>query len=159
MALWTAVCNWKMIVLLWITGLRSATLINSYQLWAGSRLMKVFVCLTVNDLPIYHQLLRNSCSRLIGVWELRKLSCKLSLLNSNQLWASQILMRVLVRLTGNIQPTLINSHSTLVLVWLGHESWQNFHTNSRLPTLINSNLTGILETFSSLPYTVNGPLL
>jgi hypothetical protein len=29
-----------------------------------------------------HQLSCNSCSRLIGAWELRKLSCKLSLLNS-----------------------------------------------------------------------------
>jgi hypothetical protein len=32
-----------------------------------------------------HQLSCNSCSRLTGVWELRKLSCKLSLLNSHQL--------------------------------------------------------------------------
>jgi hypothetical protein len=32
-----------------------------------------------------HQLSWNSCSRLTGVWELRKLSCKLSLLNYLQL--------------------------------------------------------------------------
>jgi hypothetical protein len=51
------------------------------------------------------QLSCNSRSRLTGAWELRKLSCKLSLLNSR---------------------------ATLVLVWPGHESWENSHTNSRL---------------------------
>jgi hypothetical protein len=44
----------------------------------------------------------NSCSRLTGAWKLRKLSCKLSLLNS---------------------------HVTLVLVWPGHGSWENSHAN------------------------------
>ena len=29
-------------------------------------------------------------------------------------------------------------NTTLLLVWPGHESWENFHTNSRLSTLINS---------------------
>jgi hypothetical protein len=51
----------------------------------------------------------NSCSRLTGAWELRKLWCKLSLLNS---------------------------HATLVLVWPGHESWENSHANSRFSTLM-----------------------
>jgi hypothetical protein len=55
------------------------------------------------------QLSCNSCSRLTGSWELRKFSCKLSLLNS---------------------------HATLVLVWPGHESWENSDANSRLPILI-----------------------
>ena len=29
-----------------------------------------------------------------------------------------------------------NSHTTLVLVWPGHESWENSHTNSRLSTFM-----------------------
>jgi hypothetical protein len=37
---------------------------------------------------------------------------------------------------GNIQSTLINSHATLVLVWPGHESWENSHANSRFSTLM-----------------------
>ena len=40
--------------------------------------------------------------------------------------------------------TLINSHATLVLVWPGHESWKNSHGNSRLSTLINSHATLVL---------------
>jgi hypothetical protein len=55
------------------------------------------------------QLSCNSCSRLMGARELRKLSCKLSLLNS---------------------------HATLVLVWWGNESRENFHANSRFSTLM-----------------------
>jgi hypothetical protein len=55
------------------------------------------------------QLSCNSCSRLTGAWELRKLWCKLSLLNS---------------------------HATLVLVWPGHESWENSQANSRFSTLM-----------------------
>jgi hypothetical protein len=47
----------------------------------------------------------NSCSRLTGAWELRKLS--------KQTFASQL------------SSTLINSHATLVLVWPRHESWEN----------------------------------
>ena len=54
------------------------------------------------------QLSCNSCSRLTRAWELRKLSYKLSLLNS---------------------------HATLVRVWPGHQSWENSHTNSRFSTL------------------------
>jgi hypothetical protein len=52
------------------------------------------------------QLSCNSCSRLTEVWELRKLWCKLSLLNSR---------------------------ATLVLVWPRQESWENSHANSRFP--------------------------
>ena len=55
------------------------------------------------------QLSCNSCSRLTRTWELMKLSCKIS---------------------------LVNSHATLVLVWPGHESRWNSHANSRLPTLM-----------------------
>jgi hypothetical protein len=55
------------------------------------------------------QLSCNSCSRLIKQWKLRKLSCKLSLLNS---------------------------HATLVLVWSSNESWENSHVNSRFSTLM-----------------------
>ena len=51
----------------------------------------------------------NSCSRLtLWTWELMKLSCNLS---------------------------LVNSHATVVLVWQGHESWWNSHANSRWSTL------------------------
>jgi hypothetical protein len=40
--------------------------------------------------------------------------------------------------------TLINFHSTLVLVWPGHESWENSHANSRFTTLINSHAIVVL---------------
>ena len=40
--------------------------------------------------------------------------------------------------------SLLNSHATLVLVLLGHENWENSHTNSRLLTLINSHATLVL---------------
>ena len=38
--------------------------------------------------------------------------------------------------------TLTNSwsHSTLVLLWPGHDCWENSHSNSRLSTLINSRV-------------------
>ena len=68
------------------------------------------------------QLSCNSCSRLTGAWELRKLSCKFSLLNSHQL---------------SCKFSLLNSHATLVLVWPAHESWENSHANSRFSILIN----------------------
>jgi hypothetical protein len=45
---------------------------------------------------------------------------------------------------GNIQSTLVNSCATLVLVWPGHESWENSHTISRFSTLINSHATLVL---------------
>jgi hypothetical protein len=68
-------------------------------------LMRVFAMRAV----ISSQLSCNSWSHLTGAWELRKLSCKLSLLNS---------------------------HATLVLIWPGHESWENSHANSRFSTLM-----------------------
>jgi hypothetical protein len=49
------------------------------------------------------------CSRLTGTSKLRKLSCKLSLLNSR---------------------------ASFVLVWPGHQSWENSHANSRFSTLV-----------------------
>jgi hypothetical protein len=45
---------------------------------------------------------------------------------------------------NNIQSTLINSHATLVLVWPGHESWENSRANSRSSTLVNSHATLVL---------------
>jgi hypothetical protein len=73
----------------------------------------------------------NSCSPLTGAWELRKLSCKLSLLNSHQLSCNTC-----SRLTGawelrklSCKLLLLNSHASLVLVWPGHESWENSHVN------------------------------
>jgi hypothetical protein len=58
-----------------------------------------------NSLKLASQLSCNFCSRLNKQWKLRKLSCKLSLLNS---------------------------HATHVLVWSSHESTENSHVNSRL---------------------------
>jgi hypothetical protein len=85
-------------------------------------------------------------SFLTGTWDLRKLLCKLSLLNAHatlvlawpghENWENS---------HGNSRfSTLINSHATLVLVWPGHENWENSHANSRLPTLINSHVTLVL---------------
>jgi hypothetical protein len=84
------------------------------------------------------QLSCNSCSRLTGAWELWKLSCTLSLLNSH---ATLVLVWPGHESWGNSHAnsrfsTLINSRATLVLVWLGHESWENSHANSRFSTLI-----------------------
>ena len=133
-----------------------------------------------------YQLSCNSCSRLTGTCELRKLSCKLSLLNSHatlvlvwpghaswenshtnsclstlmqllfsfdrdmrvektliQSLASQLSCNSCSRLTGTCELRklsckllLINSHATLVLVWPGHASWENYHANSCLSTLM-----------------------
>jgi hypothetical protein len=84
------------------------------------------------------QLLCNFCSRLTGAWELWKLSCKLSLLNSH---ATLVLVWLGHEIWENSHAnsrfsTLINSHATLVLVWPWHESWENSHANSRFSTLI-----------------------
>ena len=84
----------------------------------------------------------NSCSHLTGAWELRKLSCKLSLLNSHQLSCKLLFsfdraMRVektlMQTLASQLSSTLMQ---TLVLIWPGHESWENSHANSRFSTLI-----------------------
>ena len=133
-----------------------------------------------------YQLSCNSCSRLTGTCELRKLSCKLLLINSHatlvlvwpghgswenshtnsclstlmqllfsfdrdmrvektliQTLASQLSCNSCSRLTGTCELRklsckllLINSHATLVLVWPGHASWENSHTNSCLSTLM-----------------------
>ena len=133
-----------------------------------------------------YQLSCNSCSRLTGTCELRKLSCKLLLINSHatlvlvwpghaswenshvnsclstlmqllfsfdrdmgvektliQTLASQLSCNPCSRLTGTCELRklsckllLINSHATLVLVWPGHASWENSHTNSCLSTLM-----------------------
>jgi hypothetical protein len=59
------------------------------------------------------QLSCNSCSRLIKQWKLRKLSCKLS---------------------------LVNSHATLVLVWPGfswRESWWELRSDSLHESFLN----------------------
>jgi hypothetical protein len=71
-----------------------------------------------------------SCSRLTAAWELRKLSCKLSLLNGSHQLAHA---------------------TTLVLVWQRHESndW-NSHANSRFSmALIDSHATILLFSFDS----------
>jgi hypothetical protein len=58
--------------------------------------------------------------------------------NFNESWWEFSLSR------SNIQSTLFNFHATLVLVWLGHESWENSHANSRFSTLINSHAILVL---------------
>jgi hypothetical protein len=89
------------------------------------------------------QLSCNSCSHLTGPWELRELSCKLSLLNSHQLSCNSYSLSPGHESWENSHAnsrfsTLVNSHATLVLVWPGHESSENSHANSRLPTLIRA---------------------
>ena len=65
-------------------------------------------------------------------------------------WVGSNLMRVYYEskysiVKVNIQTIIINnSHATLVLVWPGHESWENSHANSRFSTLINSRATLVL---------------
>jgi hypothetical protein len=85
--------------------------------------------------------LMQSWSCLTGAQELRKLSCKLSLLNSHQLSCKLGLVWPGPESWENSRANsiflaLINSHATLVLVWPGHESWENCHANSRFSTLI-----------------------
>jgi hypothetical protein len=70
-------------------------------LFSIDRCMRVEKTLIMQTLAC--QLSCNSCSRLIKQWKLRKLSCKLS---------------------------LVNSHATFVLVSSSNESWKNSHTNS-----------------------------
>ena len=109
------------------------------------------------------QLSCNSCSRLTKTWELMKLSCKLSLVNSHATlvlvwpgheswWNShansrlstlmQLLFSHLTRtrelMKLSCKLSLVNSHATLVLVWPGHESWWNSLANSRLSTLMQT---------------------
>jgi hypothetical protein len=62
-----------------------------------------------------HQLSCNSCSRLIGAWELRKLSCKLSLLNSHQLSCNSCsrLTRAWELRKLSCKLSLLNSYSRL----------------------------------------------
>ena len=38
--------------------------------------------------------------------------------------------------TNSLSSALIKSRVTLVLIWPGHENWENSHTNSRLLTLM-----------------------
>ena len=83
--------------------------------------------------------------RLNGAWELRELSCKLSLLNSHQL-SSSFDQRMRVERTL-VQTLASQLSSTLILVWPAHESWENSCANSRFSTLIYSHprLTGAWE--------------
>ena len=131
---------------------RFSTLINSHatlvlvwpghESWENSHWNSRFSTLV--------QLSCNSCSRLTRTWELRKLSLKLSLLNSH---ATLMQLLFLFDQDMRVEKTVIetlasqlscNSHATLVLVWPGHESWENSHANSRFSTLINSHATLVL---------------
>ncbi len=79
--------------------------------------------------------------RLTGAWELKELSRKLSLLNSHLL-SSSFDWRMRVQRTL-VQTLASELSSTLILVWLAHDSWENSRANSRFSTLIYShpNLT------------------
>ena len=79
-------------------------------------------------------------SHLTRTWELRKPSYKLSLLKSR---ATLVLVWPGQESWENFHTNsrlsaLINSHATLVVVWPGHESWENSHTNPHFSSLINS---------------------
>jgi hypothetical protein len=74
-----------------------------FSFYRGTRVEKTLMQTLASQLSC------NSCSRFTETRELRKLSCKLSLLKS---------------------------HATLVLVLPRHESWENSHANSRFSTLM-----------------------
>ena len=72
--------------------------------------------------------------RLTGASELRELSCKLSLLNSHLL-SSSFDWRIRVERTL-VQTLASQLSSTLIFVWLAHQSWENSRANSRFSSLI-----------------------
>ena len=101
------------------------------------------------------QLSCNSCSRLPRTRELMKLSCKLSLVATLvQLLFSFVRTWELMKLSCKL--SFVNSHTTLVLVCPGHESWRNSHANSRLWQLsCNSCLTCTIRCLSKYgPFSV-----
>ena len=57
-------------------------------------------------------------------------------------WVEKILLH-LQTLACHSHQLSSNSHPTLVLLWPGHDSWENSHTNSRLSTLINFHATPV----------------
>jgi hypothetical protein len=148
------------------------SLLNSHQLscnscsrLTGARESRKLSC----KLPLLnsHQLSCNSCSRLTGTWELRKLSCKFLLLNSHQLSCNSCsrltgawdLIKLSYKLSLLNSHQDINSHATLVLVWPGHESWENSHTNSCFSTLINSHANSSCSNLIPICFQSRQPLL
>jgi hypothetical protein len=93
----------------------SLSLINFRHLWTDSNFNESWWEFSLRTwwYPVNsHRLSCNSCSRLTGAWELRKLSCELSLLNSHQLSCNSC-----SRLTGawelrklSCKLSLLNSH-------------------------------------------------
>jgi hypothetical protein len=79
--------------------------------------------------------------RIDDSWNSRWLSALSSILIDFE--PIQILMSFLYRAVISSQLSS-NSRATLVLVWPGHESWENSHANSRFSTLINSHATLVL---------------
>ena len=166
-----------------------STLINSHLVWARMRVERTLVQTLASQLSSTlilvwpaHQSWENSRAnsrfstliyshpRLTGASELRKLSCKLSLLNSHLLSSSfdrrirvertlvQILASQLsstltsfdrrIRVERTLVQTLASQlSSTLILVWLAHQSWENSRANSRFSSLTYSHprLTGASE--------------
>ena len=81
--------------------------------------------------------------------DLRKRSYNLSLVSSHQFSSTLVLVWPGHESwenphTNSRFSTIINSHATLVLVWPGIESWENSHINSRFSTIINSHATNFL---------------
>ena len=106
----------------------------------------------------FHQLSCNSCSRSTRTRELRKtpvqtlINCHTILWPGHESWENSytnVCFSTFINSCNSCSSstrtqelrktpvqTLINCHTILVLVWPGHESWENSHTNSRSPTLI-----------------------
>jgi hypothetical protein len=103
-------------------------------LFSIDRCMRVEKTLIMQTLAC--QLSCNSCSRLIKQWKLRKLSCKLSLVNSYATLTCSRLIKQWKLRKLSCKLSFVNSRATVVLVWLSNESWENSHVNSRLSTLV-----------------------
>ena len=81
-------------------------------------------------------------------WELMKVATIArvwlpTLIHSHQLWTGSNFDESWSEFL-QVCPVITNSHATLVLVWPGHESWENSHANSHFSTLINSHVTLVL---------------
>jgi hypothetical protein len=131
--------SWKFSLTAIISSQLSSTLMQLlFSLDQGMRVEKTLIQTLASQLSC------KSLSRLTGVWRLRKLSYKLSLLNSH---ATLVFVWLGHEGWENSQTNSRFStlmHATLVLVWLGYEGWENSHANSRFSTLINSHATLVL---------------
>ena len=107
---------------------RSCFTANCHRLsctFINFELVQILMRVLATRAVISSQLSCSSCSHLTGAGELRKFSCKLSLLNSHQLSCNSCsrLTRAWELRKLWCKLSLLNSHATLVLVWPGNESW------------------------------------